>query len=129
MTGSLTYFIICDCLLCSSYEYASQSLTKRKEQVPVATVFQLAQLYAANGDQLRAKAKFLQCVESTNGKYASAYLGLGIAARKLGLTNEAEDALAEANMLDVSNADVWAQLALLTLGTGSNGVRADLACR
>ena len=60
-----------------------------------------------------AKAKFAECVLTSNGQFPSAWRGVGVAARKMGALKEAEDALAEANMLNVSSPATWAQLALL----------------
>ena len=50
---------------------------------------------------------------NSNGRFPSAWRGVGVAARKMGALNEAENALAEANMLNVSSPATWAQLALL----------------
>lgn len=49
---------------------------------------------------------------------ALAWTGVGICSLRLGQLDQAEDALAEANLLDPLNSEVWGYLSLLCLQTG-----------
>ncbi|KAJ1566520.1 Cilia- and flagella-associated protein 70, partial [Cladochytrium tenue] len=61
----------------------------------------------------RAKSLFLRGCEA--GQSARGWLGVGRACMVLGSYAEAEDAFAEANVLNNRDSDVWAHLALLCL--------------
>lgn len=81
-----------------------------------AIYLRLASIYLENGEFGKAKDCFLRtCRRSPS---CVSWLGVGIACYRLGELTEAEDALSEANILNNTEAEVWAYLSLVCLKTG-----------
>jgi tetratricopeptide (TPR) repeat protein len=76
----------------------------------------LAALYLNDKEYTKAKALYLEASAKTAS--ALTWEGAGIACYRLGNLTEAEKALAESNMYDNTNAQVWAYLALISLSSG-----------
>jgi len=83
---------------------------------PVIVNVRLAQLLAEEKKWKDARKHYLLACEKC--PTATSWLGVGITSLRMGQLREAEDALAEANLLDPKNATVWAYLSLLCLQTG-----------
>lgn len=77
--------------------------------------FRLASLYLKQ--EKFDKAKKIYLCGCKNSATALQWLGLGVSCYRLGEISEAEDALAEANILNNLEADIWAYLCLVCLKT------------
>ena len=82
---------------------------------PVIVYVRLAKLLADEEDWAGARSHYLLACEKC--PTATSWLGVGISSLRMGELQEAEDALAEANLLDPKNPTVWAYLSLLCLQT------------
>ncbi|EGD77659.1 hypothetical protein PTSG_08751 [Salpingoeca rosetta] len=82
----------------------------------------LGRIYLAEDDFALAKDMYLRTCNQRPSSLA--WLGLGVACYRLGQLEDAEDALAEANMYDPRNPTVWAYLCLICLRTG-RGLEAE----
>ena len=83
---------------------------------PLDVYLKLGSIYAAAGAHEDAKRTYLAaCLGHAR---ASAWLGAGVACMRLGDLAGAEEALAEANVLDNTNPAVWGTLALVSLLAG-----------
>lgn len=83
---------------------------------PHPVILRLASIHLQLGDYRLARETFLlACKRSPS---AVSWLGVGIACYRLGDLQEAEDALAEANLLNNRDPEVWAYLSLICLRTG-----------
>ena len=102
-----------------AYQTALPLLEAQSTVEPIALMTGLPLLYIRLGalyldsasDAGAAKEVFLRCCRSNPS--ASVWLGVGRACIMLGLLNEAEEALAEANIIDNRNPTVWGYLALM----------------
>ena len=83
---------------------------------PVIVYVRLAQLLADEEKWKESRSHYLLACEKC--PTATSWLGVGISSLRMGELREAEDALAEANLLDPKNPTVWAYLSLLCLETG-----------
>uniref|UniRef100_S4R6K0 Cilia and flagella associated protein 70 n=1 Tax=Petromyzon marinus TaxID=7757 RepID=S4R6K0_PETMA len=81
-----------------------------------AVLMRLASIYTRDTQFEEAKQAYLHACKLSPS--CLSWLGVAIACYRLGELTEAEDALAEANFLNNSNAEVWAYLALVCLQTG-----------
>ena len=82
---------------------------------PEAVFICLADLLLEEADFAEARRHYLMAAEVC--PTATAWTGVGICSLRLGQLEEAEDALAEANLLDPLNPQVWGYLSLLCLQT------------
>ena len=83
---------------------------------PVIVYVRLAHLLAAEENWSEARKYYLLACETC--PTATSWLGVGVVSLRMGELKEAEDALAEANLLDPKNPTVWGYLSLLCLMTG-----------
>ncbi|XP_061436995.1 cilia- and flagella-associated protein 70 isoform X1 [Lethenteron reissneri] len=81
-----------------------------------AVLMRLASIYTRDTQFEEAKEAYLRACKLSPS--CLSWLGVAISCYRLGELTEAEDALAEANFLNNSNAEVWAYLALVCLQTG-----------
>jgi len=101
----------------------TQSTTDRTASIPELPVAQLGQLYNSLGFLYLQKgagnnagaAKEVYLRSCRLAPTSTSWLGAGIAALELGAYTDAEDALAEANILNNQNPQIWGYLALLCL--------------
>ncbi|XP_002122550.2 cilia- and flagella-associated protein 70 [Ciona intestinalis] len=98
----------------SCYERTLAFVTDAAEMHSI--YLRLASIYLQQGEFQNAKRTYLlACKHSPT---CISWLGVGIACYRLNEISEAEDALAEANILNNTNSDVWAYLSLVCLNTG-----------
>lgn len=90
-----------------------KSLDLSPQPYPLAALLLLGKLCLDDGDNARAKELFLFACRQN--PCCTAWLGAGVACLRLGEASQAEEALAEANVLNNRHPDVWGQLALLSL--------------
>ena len=104
-----------------AYQTALPLLQAQNLEEPAAIATGLPQLFVrlgalyleSKGDEGAAKQVYLMCCGIMPS--ASVWLGVGKACLKMNNLNEAEEALAEANIIDNRNAQVWGYLALMCL--------------
>ena len=82
---------------------------------PVVVFIRLAKILENENDFNQARRYYLMACEVC--PTATGWLGVGMCSLRLNELVEAEDALAEANLLDPRNAQVWGYLSLLCLKT------------
>ncbi|XP_039248406.2 cilia- and flagella-associated protein 70-like [Styela clava] len=80
-----------------------------------AIYLRLGTIYIMEEEYLKAKETFLLACKYSPS--CVSWLGVGIACYRLNELSESEDALAEANLLNNSNPEVWAYLSLVCLQT------------
>jgi len=105
-------------VLASQQEEAKAAFSKALElsahPMPLTALLYLGKLSLEGGDNAKAKELFmLACRDAPS---CTAWLGVGTACFRLGQFDEAEEALAEANILNNREETVWGQLALLCTG-------------
>ena len=83
---------------------------------PETVFIRLATILAEEGNHADALRHYLMAAEVC--PTALAWTGVGICSLRLNQLEQAEDALAEANLLDPLDAEVWGYLSLLCLQTG-----------
>jgi len=89
----------------------SKALELSAQPMPRTALLYLGKLSLQSGDNAKAKELFmLACRDAPS---CTAWLGVGTACLRLGQKDEAEEALAEANILNNREEAVWGQLALL----------------
>ena len=81
-----------------------------------SVLLRLATIYLKDGQFDKAKRQFLFACKRNPSPVS--WLGVGISCYELGSLKEAEDALSEANLLNNTDAEVWAYLSLVCLKTG-----------
>ncbi|KDO19635.1 hypothetical protein SPRG_14536 [Saprolegnia parasitica CBS 223.65] len=100
-----------DAITC--FEYAVAHVTQLRHEYHLPLFLQLGALYMHHQQWTDAKSIFLTSVgEASN---ASSWLGVGVVCVRQEDWEGAEMALAEANILDNTNADVWGYLSLVCL--------------
>jgi tetratricopeptide (TPR) repeat protein len=100
-----------------SYVKAIRCKPDRTERFDVKMLYRLGLVYVRRKTWADAKTVFLQILkESTQFGFAWRYLGL--AYMRLGEYNLAEEALNEANLLDVDNPENWAYLTIFCILVG-----------
>ncbi|ETV92848.1 hypothetical protein H310_13039 [Aphanomyces invadans] len=97
----------------SSYGQALGRIDKLHDMYRLPLFLQLGALYMHHQQWGPAKAIFLRACHETT--VASAWLGVGVVSVRQDDWEGAEMALAEANILDRTNADVWGYLTLVCL--------------
>jgi tetratricopeptide (TPR) repeat protein len=80
---------------------------------PLSALLLLGQLCLDAADDARAKEVFLYACRQAPS--CTSWLGAGVACRRLGEMGQAEEALAEANVLNNRHPVVWGQVAMLAL--------------
>eukprot|EP00294_Goniomonas_avonlea_P015363 CAMPEP_0114552462 /NCGR_PEP_ID=MMETSP0114-20121206/7136_1 /TAXON_ID=31324 /ORGANISM="Goniomonas sp, Strain m" /LENGTH=1116 /DNA_ID=CAMNT_0001737337 /DNA_START=11 /DNA_END=3361 /DNA_ORIENTATION=+ len=96
--------------------YYEQALALRTPYIDITLYMRLAALYAGSNKQFEAKDYYLRA--SKLHPSASSWLGLGQTCFHMAQYQEAEEALAEANIMDSHNPEVWGWLAILNLKVG-----------
>lgn len=97
-----------------SYVKAIRCKPDRAERFDIKMLFRLGLVYIKRKTWADAKTVFLQILkESTSYSFAWRYLGLSY--MRLGEYSLAEEALNEANLLDVDNAENWAYLTIFCI--------------
>ncbi|CAB3976881.1 cilia- and flagella-associated 70-like [Paramuricea clavata] len=81
-----------------------------------SVLLRLANIYVTEGQFDKAKKQFLLACKRNPSPVS--WLGVGISCYELGSLKEAEDALSEANILNNTDAEIWAYLSLVCLKTG-----------
>jgi tetratricopeptide (TPR) repeat protein len=94
----------------------------------VQVYIRLGKIYLEDSNYGSAREVFLRCCKYMPS--ASVWLGVGKACMKIGNMQEAEEALAEANIVDNKNPLVWGHLALVCLkSTPPRNTEADQSVR
>ncbi|XP_049323581.1 cilia- and flagella-associated protein 70 isoform X1 [Astyanax mexicanus] len=114
LCGHLYYLMKDNKQAVKCYERTLDFVTDSSDPHPV--YLRLASIYLQNREYEKAKSTYLRACRSSPS--CRTWLGLGISCYRLGEMTEAEDALAEANILNNQNPEVWAYLALVCLQTG-----------
>ncbi|KAH9106577.1 hypothetical protein LEN26_014525 [Aphanomyces euteiches] len=96
-----------------SYSHALGHMERLADLYHLPLYLQLGALYMQHQQWGAAKAIFLRACHETSA--ASAWLGVGVVCIRQEDWEGAEMALAEANVLDRTNADVWGYLSLVCL--------------
>lgn len=94
----------------------STALDLSGQPMPLTALLYLGKLSLETGSNAKAKELFLLACRSNPS--CTAWLGVGTACLRLGQKAEAEEALAEANVLNNRDEAVWGELALLCTGQG-----------
>jgi len=89
----------------------TKALDLSQQPMPLLALLHLGTLCLHSGEPARAKELFLLACRQMPS--CTSWLGVGTACLKLHQLDEAEEALAEANVLNNRDEHVWAQLALL----------------
>lgn len=99
-------------------QFYEQALSLRVPYIDITLYMRLAALCASINKQFEAKDYFLRAcrLHAT----ASSWLGLGVACYNMAQFSEAEEALAEANIYDPHNPEVWGWLTILSLKTAKS---------
>ena len=90
-----------------------KALELSPQPYPMSALLLLGELCLGAGDNARAKEVYLYACRAPSVPSCTAWLGAGVACLCLGEKDQAEEALAEANVLNNRHPVVWGQLALL----------------
>jgi tetratricopeptide (TPR) repeat protein len=94
----------------------SKALDLSEQPYPLVALLLLGQLCLDASDNARAKELYLYACRQAPS--CSSWLGAGVACHRLGEADQAEEALAEANVLNNRHPLVWGNLALLCVQQG-----------
>jgi len=100
-----------------SYVKAIRCKPDRTERFDVKMLYRLGLVYVKRKTWADAKTVFLQILKEST-QYGFAWRYLGLAYMRLGEYNLAEEALNEANLLDVDNPENWAYLTIFCILVG-----------
>lgn len=100
-----------------SYVKAVRFKPDRNERYDIKMLYRLGITYIKRKMWKFAQETFLQILKENNG-FSFAWLYLGIAYMRMEEFSKAEEALNEANLLDVENHKVWAYLTIFCLSIG-----------
>ena len=100
-----------------SYVKAIRCKSDRSERFDMKMLFRLGMTYINRTTWNDAKTVFLQILKENPG-YSFAWGFLGFSLMKLGEYASAEEALNEANLLDVENPTIWAYLCVYCIQVG-----------
>jgi len=113
----------------SEYAYAETAYIKyimTKPPPKSLTIYMnLGISFFMRGNWAEAKVCFFKCCENPLKATATAWKYLGMSYLRLELFNDAEDALAKANLMDNLNAEVWGYLGILCLKHGKRVIQAN----
>jgi tetratricopeptide (TPR) repeat protein len=100
-----------------SYVRAIRCKSDRNERFDIKMLYRLGMTYINRTTWKDAKTVFLQILKENPG-YSFAWGYLGFSLMKLGEYQSAEEALNEANLLDVENPTIWAYLCIFCILVG-----------
>lgn len=100
-----------------SYVKAIRTKPDKNNKFDVKMLFRLGMTYIRRETWGDAKTVFFQILKENSG-YSFAWRYLGYALMKLGEYDSAEEALNEANLLDIENPVVWAYLCMFCISVG-----------
>jgi tetratricopeptide (TPR) repeat protein len=111
----------------SEYAYAETAYIKcimTKPPPKSLTIYKnLGLSFFMRGNWAEAKVSFFKCCEDVST--ATAWKYLGVCYLRLGLFDDAENALSKANLMDNLNAEIWGYLGVLCLKHGKRLVQAN----